>query len=153
YVEDRFVARVDLDVPADPCPHRLPPVEFRRERIQHLGRRAQLAGDLLGEMPEDVLLAGEVLVEGDARAGSELRDPLDAAAVVSLLTEGLQRGVEDALLRPLPPGPDLGIVGERSPANHRDGTVEAPISLVVDHLGSLRRLPRRGRRDDTTVSP
>ncbi len=91
-------------------------------------------------MPEDVLLAGEVLVEGDPRARSKLRDPLDAAAVVPVLAEGLQRRVEDALLRPLAPGPDLRIVRERSPANHRDGTVGVPIPLVVRHLGSLRRV-------------
>ena len=140
-VEDRLVPLVDLGVAGDPRPHRGPAGDVGGQRIQRLGRRAHLPGDLAGEVPEHVLLAGEVLVEGHARAASELGDPVDAAAVVALLTEGTQRGVEDALLRPLPPGPDPGVVGEGGAAHDRDGAV-----------GSGRLARRRASGCDTTVS-
>ena len=51
-----------------------------RERVQRLGRGAHLPRDLPGEVAEHVFLAREVLVEGDARAAGQLRDPVDAAA-------------------------------------------------------------------------
>ena len=144
-MEDRFVARVDLGVARDPCPHRGPTPDVGGERVQRLGRCAHLASHLPGELAEHVFLAGEVLVEGHPRAASELRDPVDAAAVVALLTEGSQRGVEDALLRALPPSADPGVVGERSAANDRDRAVGPVVSLIVGHLGFLRRLARSSR--------
>ena len=63
-VEDRLVPGIDLGVPGDPCPQDRPAFEVRCERAQLLGGGVQLAGHLPGEMPEDVFLAGEVLVEG-----------------------------------------------------------------------------------------
>ena len=142
-VEDRLVARVDLGVAGNPGAHRVPAFDVGRERVERLGRRAHLAGDLPRQLPEHVFLAGEVLVEGDPRAPGELRDPVDAAAVVALVAEGAQRGVEDALLRALPAGPDLRVVGERRAPDDRDGAVGATISLVVGHHGLLGQVTKR----------
>ncbi len=130
-VEHRLVARVDLGVAGNPRAHRGPAREIGRERIERLGRRAHLTRHLPGELPEDVFLAREVLVEGDPRAVRELRDPVDAAAVITVLAERPQRGVEDALLRALPPEPDARVLGERRAAHDRDTAVGAARSLVA----------------------
>ena len=148
-VEDRLVARVDLGVAGDPCAQRGPAFAIGGERVERFGRGAHLARHLPGELAEHVFLAREVLVEGDARAPRELRDPVDAAAVVPLLPEGAQRRVEDALLGPPPADADLGVVGERRAANDRDGAVGGPsrtLSGIVGPSGAPRR------RNDNGVS-
>ena len=117
-VEDGLVARVDLGVTADPGAHRGPAVGVGAQRVKRLGGRAQLAHHLRGELAEQVLLAGEVLVEGNSRAATELRDPVDAAAVIALVAEDLQRRVENSLMGAMSSGPDARILGERSSANH-----------------------------------
>ena len=139
-VEDRLVTRVDLGVARNPCAHRVPTFTVGRERIEGLGRGAHLPCHLTRQLPEHVFLAGEVLVEGDPRAAGEVRDPIDAAPVVALFTEGAQRRVEDALLRALPAGSDPRVVGERRAPDDRDGAVGATISLVVAHA----RAPQAG---------
>src|SRR6266536_2619544 len=91
-------------------------------------------------------------VQTEQRAMQHIGDgALDALARIRDGLDGAQGRVEDALLRPLPPGPDPRVVRERSAANHRDGAVRAPVSLVVRHGNSLNGLPRSGR-NDTTVS-
>ena len=137
-MEDRLVPLVDLGVAGDPRPHRCPAHGIEGERVQRLRRRAELAVHLPGEVPEHVLLAREVLVEGNPRAPSELRDPVDAAGVISALPESSQGRVENALLRPLPPCANLGVVGERRPADGGGGSAEA-----------LGRGSRRGHRGVT----
>ena len=82
----------------------------------------QLAGHLAGEVAEHVLLAGEVLVEGDPRAPGQLGDAVDAALVVAVLAEDPQGGVEDALLGALAAGADVRVVGERGAPQHGVGS-------------------------------
>ena len=72
------------------------------------------------------------------------RDLVDAAAVVAVLAEHLQRGVEDALLGALAPRPDRGVVGERRPAHRRRGRGVA--EPVVDGAQGLRAFGTRLRR-------
>src|SRR5262249_990566 len=85
---------------------------------------------------EQVLLAGEVLVEGDAGAPGDGRDAIDAAVVVADLAEHLEGGVEDAQLGALAPRPDLGVVGERGPTH--DG-VGLALAIAADATGRRRR--------------
>ena len=138
-VEDRFVPGVDLAVARDPLPQPRPARRVRADGVERFGRRAQLAGDLSHEVPEHVLLAGKVLIEGHARAASERRDPLDAAPVVPLLAERPERGVEDPLLRSLPPRPDLRVVGKRGPPSDRERPAGPPVSIVIGHRPMLAR--------------
>jgi hypothetical protein len=57
-----------------------------------------LVGELAGQLPEHVVLAGEVLVERRSRAPRPLGDQLDAGVVVPDLAEHLEGGVEDPAL-------------------------------------------------------
>jgi hypothetical protein len=107
---------VDLCVATDPCPQRRPTGGVGCHRVEAVGRCAELARHLHGEVAEHVLLAREVLVEGDARAAGDLGDALDAALVVAEVAEHPQGGVEDALLGALPAGTDVRVVGERGAA-------------------------------------
>ena len=52
--------------------------------------------------------------------------------MVALLAEDTQRGVDDPLLRPLPAGPDAGVVGERGAAHHHVGAAVPVTPPVVD---------------------
>ena len=85
------------------------------QRVERLHRRPELTGDLTGELAEDVVLAGEVLVDRDPGAARDLGDAVERGPVVALLGEDLQRGVEDALLRAQASGTDRGVVRERCP--------------------------------------
>ena len=117
-MEHRLVPSVDLGVAGHPGPQGGPAVEVGGERVERLGRRADLAGDLARELAEHVFLVGEVLVEGDPRAPSELRDPVDAAAVVAL--------------------------PRRRPAGRRRGCAAASVALGPRPAG-CRRMERGGR--------
>ena len=64
--EDRFVTLVDRCVTPDPVAERLPARGVGRQRPECLDRRLHLARHLPGQRAEHVLLAREVLVEGDA---------------------------------------------------------------------------------------
>src|SRR5205823_12651587 len=137
-----------------------PARRVRADGVERFGRRAQLAGDLPHEVPEHVLLAGEVLIEGHARAASERRDPLDAAPVIALVAERPERGVEDSLLRALPPRPDLRVVGKRGPPSERQRPAGPPVTIVIGHRPMLARndmavrlgVPREGRPDVSSVA-
>jgi hypothetical protein len=70
------------------------------------------------QLPEDVLLAGEVLVEGGARAAGGLGDELDAGVVEAVLAEHDEGGVEDLAPRGGPSLADQRTVPERRPPDH-----------------------------------
>ena len=131
-VEHRLVARVDLGVARDPCPQRRPALDVGRERVERLGRRAQLAGDLPRQVAEHVLLArrstGRRTPASSRRAWRSGRRCTGGSPP----RRSPQRGVEDALLRPLPAGPDLRVVGERRAAHDRPGRLEVGDAAVVD---------------------
>ena len=146
--EDRFVTFVDLGVTGRPSRG----ARGRPAASGVSGPSASIAACIWRatcpvSVAEHVLLAREVLVEGDTRAAGALRDPVDAALVVSLLPEHAQGGVEDPLLRPLPARADARVVGERRSA--RPGRARA-----ARHAGgSPWELVARGAIDqtDTTV--
>ena len=118
---DGLIALVDLAVAGHPAAQRRPAVAVRTDRPEGFGRRVHLAGDLAREVPEHVLLAGEVLVEGHPGAPGDLGDAVDAAPVVADLAEDLEGGVEDPLLGALAASPDVGVVRERGAPLHRPG--------------------------------
>ncbi len=118
-VVHRARALVDLGVAADPGPQRRPTGQVGGDRLERLGRGGELASHLPRQLAEHVLLAGEVLVEGDTRASGAGGDAIDAAVLVALLAEHIQGRVEDPLLGPLPAGADPGVVREGGSADDR----------------------------------
>ena len=118
-LKDRTVACMDVAVAADPGAQTVPSGGVRRQRVDRLRRRADLAGDLARQAAEDLLLPREVLVEGDSRAAGQFTDASDAALMKAFLTEQLQRSVQNALPGPLPACAHPRIVREGRPS--RDG--------------------------------
>ncbi len=144
---DGLVALVDLAAPGHEAADGGPAVEVGGDRPEGLGRGAHLPGDLRRQVPEHVLLAGEVLVEGDPRAAGDGGDAVDAAAVVADLAEDLQGGVEDPLLGPLAPGADVGVVRERGAPDHgRRPVSRRAVRRVRPPRSSARRRRRLSRR-------
>ncbi len=84
---------------ADPLGEVLEAGGVGRDPFQPLGQRHHLLAEPAGQGPEHVVLAGEVLVEGGARAAGALGDQLDPGLGEAGLAEHLERGAEDAALR------------------------------------------------------
>jgi hypothetical protein len=123
---------VDVGVASDPGAQRRPAGVVVGERLERLRRRPHLPSDLAGEVPEHVVLAGEVLVDRHARATGHLGDALQRRALVAVLAEHLQGGVEDPLLRPQPARPDRRVVGVgRPPHRRRRGVDRARLAFGV----------------------
>ncbi len=70
----------------------------RRHQAEPLGQRHHLAAQAAGQRPEHLVLAGEVLVEGRARAAGSLGDRLDPCLREAHLGEDLQGRAQDATL-------------------------------------------------------
>ncbi len=139
--EDRFVRVVDLRVALEPAMEGLPPGQVAGDGLQGLGRLVEPPGHPSGEVAEEVLLAGEVLVERRPRAPRQLGDALDPALLVTDLAEHLQGRLEDAHLGLVAPLADHRAVGEGGATDDR-----GPVPVGQHGFGPRRGPPRVHRR-------
>jgi hypothetical protein len=89
----RFVQRHE---PTDPLGEVRDAVAVRRHPLELVGVGDHVPAQLGGERPEHVVLAGEVLVEGRARAAGAGGDQLDAGLGEADLCEAVEGRAEDA---------------------------------------------------------
>jgi hypothetical protein len=109
------VALAELDEALHPSPQ-LPEATGRRlDHAQLVGEGPQLVDDVQREDAEQVLLAGEVQVEGPVRGPGPADDVVDPGGVVAVGGERLGAGVEEAPHGALPPR------AQRPPLRRRAG--------------------------------
>ncbi len=116
--EDRRVALVETGEVVDPGHQPLDALGVGADRLEALSQVDQLAAQLPRQLPEHVVLAGEVLVEGRARAPRSLGDQLDPSLAESHLGEDFERGLQDAPLGLRATFADQRVAAER-PASGR----------------------------------
>ena len=90
---------VHLHELADPPLEPDPPGFARAQRLQGFGQRLHLLGDLGRQRPEELLLVGEVQVEGPVRGVGQLDDVVDPRGVVALRCEHRLARVEEPPFR------------------------------------------------------
>jgi hypothetical protein len=122
--EHRLVPVVDVGEAGHPRPQRGPAGGVAGQRGQRLVRRPHLAGPRPGQVAEHVVLAGEVLVDRDPRATGCLADAIERRALVAVLAEHVEGGVEDPLLGAQAAGAQRGVVRVRRPPRRDRGPVE-----------------------------
>ena len=115
--EHRGPGLVELDELAQPVGEVRQPLGVGRHRTERVRLADHRLRELGGERPEDVVLAGEVLVEGGARAARAFGDQLHSGFGVAVLGEHLERGAEDATLGVGAPLTDQRVAAERGAAS------------------------------------
>ena len=96
------------------------PLLIRGDVTEPVAKSDHLFAELRCEVPEDVVFAGEVLVEGRARAAGLPSDQLDPSPMEADLGKYRERAGEDAPLCVAASLPDVGVVPEgRAPADAR----------------------------------
>ena len=92
--DDRAVAAIGGDELREPRPQLRLAGLVGRDRTERLGQRLHLLGALASERAEQVLLVGEVEIEGAVRQLRHPDDVVDAGRVVAPLGQHLEPGVE-----------------------------------------------------------